>query len=104
LFVPKDMSETTVLKPIKPISSAHKALDEKMEAPEPLDEELVPSFDVVPPIEPVRKNYRFVRWLVGILLLVLLVLGSYYVYAQTTRFVTIPDVYNKTQEEAIKLL
>ena len=104
LFVPKDMSETTVLKPIKPISSAHKALDGKMEAPEPLDEELVPSFDVVPPIEPVRKNYRFVRWLVGILLLVLLVLGSYYVYAQTTRFVTIPDVYNKTQEEAIKLL
>ncbi|MBS4456811.1 Stk1 family PASTA domain-containing Ser/Thr kinase [Tuanshanicoccus lijuaniae] len=104
VFVPSNLSDTVVLKPIQPITSAKVALDEQMEAPDPLDETYYQHFDEVSSVEPVRKNYRFIRWLVGILMLILLGLGAYYVYAQTTRYVVVPDVYNKTQAEAEAIL
>ncbi|MBR7927350.1 Stk1 family PASTA domain-containing Ser/Thr kinase [Aerococcaceae bacterium zg-ZUI334] len=104
VFVPSNLGDTVVLKPIKPITSAKMVLDEQVEAPDPLAESYYQNFDEVAPMEPVRKNYRFIRWLVGILMLIVVALGAYYVYAQTTRFVVVPEVYNLSQADAEALL
>lgn len=104
MFVPVSSNDNIVLKPIKPISSASEALDKQLGEPEPLDEEWIPNYEELAPIELPRKNYRLVRWLLGLLVLIALVLGGYYIYAQTVGFVNIPNIYNLSQEEATKLL
>ncbi|MBK0348136.1 Stk1 family PASTA domain-containing Ser/Thr kinase [Aerococcaceae bacterium zg-ZJ1578] len=104
VFVPSNLGDTVVLKPIKPITSAKMVLDEQVEAPDPLAESYYQNFDEVAPIEPARKNHHFIRWLVGILMLIVVALGAYYVYAQTTRFVVVPEVYNLSQADAEALL
>ncbi|HFI0462826.1 TPA: Stk1 family PASTA domain-containing Ser/Thr kinase [Streptococcus suis] len=104
MYVPDHHSNTTVLKPIKPIAASQQAIEEQLSAPEPLEEEIYPSFDVVGPLTPVKKHFRLTRWLIGLLLLVLLSLGAYYLYMQTTQFVAIPALANLTQEEAVEQL
>lgn len=104
IFVPNDLGSTTVMKSIKPISSASKALDKKVSAPEPLEDEMFQSFEVLPPIEPHKKRFPLFRLLFSLLLIIAAALGLFYVYKQTTGFVTVPDVYNKTEAEAKSLL
>lgn len=104
MFVPNAGGDTVVLKPIKPISSASKVLEKQLQEPEPLDEEWIPNYEEIAPINPPKRNYRVIRWLFGLLLLVALLLGGYYIYAQSARFTTVPNLYNLTQEEATEKL
>lgn len=107
LFVPQNMGSTSVIKPIKPIqplSDSEMALNERLAAPEPLDEEEFIGFETLDPISPKKSNFRLTRWLLGFLLLVLLFLGGYYLFMQTTQFVAVPSLTNVTQEEAQTLL
>lgn len=105
LFKPNSSDEHNVPKTIKPITSAVNTLDNQMVEPEPLEMEDYSDYDFsTPDYVSSKKPFRWVRWLIGILVLIALALGGYYVFAQMTQFVTVPDLYNLTLEEAEKVL
>lgn len=99
-----NLDETMVLKPIKPIPSASKVLTEKVAAPEPLDEEIYPSYDVVAPISAPKRRRGFLVIIFTLIMIALLSAGGLYVYTQMIRYVNIPDVTDMAQSEATELL
>lgn len=105
MFQPSDnLEETMVVKPIKPIPSANKALAEQATAPEPLDESVYPSYDEVAPISAPKRKRGFLGLIFVLIILLLLAGGGYYVYSQMMRYVNVPDVTEMTQSEAIEML
>lgn len=105
MFQPSNnLDETMIVKPIKPISSASKVLSEQVSAPEPLDETVFQSFDEVAPISVPKRKKGFLGVIFALIIMMLLASGGYYVYSQMMRYVTVPDVADMTQAEAVELL
>lgn len=104
LFKPNSNNERNVPKTIKPITLAVNTLDNHAVEPEPLEMEDYSNYDFSTMDATNKKQFRWVRWLIGLLVLIALALGGYYIFAQMTQFVTVPDLYNLTLEEAEKVL
>lgn len=105
MFQPSDnLEETMIVKPIKPITSASKALAEQITAPEPLDEAVYPSYDEVAPISAPKHKRGFLGLIFAAIILLLMAGGGYYVYSQMMRYVNVPDVTEMSQSEALEIL
>lgn len=98
------LDETIVVTPLKPSSASAQAIVDAMTPPEPLMEEEYQSFDVLPPISKPRQRKRLWQLLIGGILLAALLFGAYYLYDQTMRFVTMPDITDMTVDKAKEVL
>src|SRR5699024_8753713 len=90
---------------IKPISTASQTLS-SVEVKEDFqeDEEEIPQYDELPPISRPKRLRKLLIQVSVVLLVILLAVGAYALYNQTIRYVTVPDVENLSQAEAMALL
>lgn len=99
-----NLDETMVIKAIKPVTSANRTLSEQVDAPEPLDENVYPSYDEIAPMSAPKRKKGFLGLIFALIILLLLAGGGYYVYSQMMRYVNVPDVTEMTQDEALEVL
>lgn len=92
---------------IQPISSAKQTLssidiqDDIQEKSIFDEEEDYEQYDNIAPISKPKRSNRYLKYLLILLAVFALVVGAYFVYSQTIKYVHVPDVSNLTQEEAI---
>lgn len=100
-----DIEDTLIMTPIKPISTASQTLS-SVEVKEDFqeDEEEIPQYDELPPISRPKRLRKLLIQVSVVLLVILLAVGAYALYNQTIRYVTVPDVENLSQAEAMALL
>ena len=97
------LEQTRVVAPLKP-SEAEKVLAEVSAEVEPLDESSYQTFDTVPPISKPHRKRHFLRAVLVAIILIALAVGAYFIYDQTVRYVSVPDVSGLSLSEANKTL
>lgn len=99
-FVAKDsLEETLVLSPLPPSDTGKHSLVQESEV-EAVNEADYQTFETLPPLSKPKSRFKLFRNILGLVLLIGMVMGVYFVYDQTTRFVTVPDLYGLSIEEA----
>ncbi|MBG9979798.1 Stk1 family PASTA domain-containing Ser/Thr kinase [Facklamia sp. DSM 111018] len=103
-FNPKSQGdESEQFSSIQPLSQAEKILAEQVEAPEPLNEELYPSFDQPNKVKFPSRG-RIMRILFFSLISILLGLAIFFAYQFITGSVNVPDLAEMDQSQAEKVL
>ncbi|WP_241152361.1 Stk1 family PASTA domain-containing Ser/Thr kinase [Vaginisenegalia massiliensis] len=103
LFQPrKDLQDTVILQPIKPIPSKNGSKP-VLQAPEPLDDQY-PRYDTVKPITPKKQHFSWIWKLMGLLLTLAVIGGFAFGVIQMTSHVSVPDLSGKSLQEAKELL
>lgn len=104
-FNPEEQVDDHVAyKSIQPIPAADRVLAGQVEAPEPLDETIYPSFEDPLENEKRKNRGRIMRSMFITLIVVLIGLASYFTYRLVAGSVNIPDVSEMTQAQASEVL
>lgn len=98
-----DIEDTLIMTPIKPISTASQTLS-SVEVKEDFQDDEILQYDELPPISRPKRLRKLITQVSIVLIVLLLVFGAYALYNQTIRYVTVPDVEDLSQAEAIELL
>ena len=98
------LDESVRFKSIQPIPAAQKALTEQVEAPEPLDETIYPSFEMPQPGPKKSRSSRILKTLFFGIMAALLALALYFAYRLMVSSVNVPDISRLTQSQASDLL
>lgn len=107
-FNPDSAEDSSALTPIKPISTANQALssveikDDIQDKHQYSDD--YPTYDTVGPISKPKNKRSLLVGFFAILFSLILAAGLIFLYNQTIRFVTVPDVSNLPQAEAVAAL
>lgn len=98
-----DIEDTLIMTPIKPISTASQTLS-SVEVKEDFQDDEILQYDELPPISRPKRLRKLITQVSIVLIVLLLAFGAYALYNQTIRYVTVPDVEDLSQAEAIELL
>ena len=103
-FIAKEnLEQTMVVSPLKPSESEQALLQASVDV-EPVDETEYQTFDQLPPISKPKQGHGWLKFLLTLALLVGVIAGGYFVYDQSVRYVTVPDISKLSVEEAKQAL
>lgn len=103
-FEEQEDDQSIVVSPLKPTSHSEQVLAEVTAGPETVDEAEFQTFDPIAPVSKPKGQSRRLSLILGALLIVAMFLGGYYLYQQTVKYVTVPNISKMTLEEAKKSL
>ena len=104
-FEEKEDDQSIVVSPLKPTSHSEHVLAEVIATSDDTEkEEDYPTFDPIPPVSKPKTQSRRLSIILGALLVLTMFLGGYYLYQQTVKYVTVPNISKMTLEEAKKVL
>lgn len=103
-FEEQEDDQSIVVSPLKPTSHSEQVLAEVTAGPETVDEAEYQTFDPIAPVSKPKGQSRRLSLILGALLIVAMFLGGYYLYQQTVKYVTVPNISKMTLEEAKKSL
>lgn len=107
IFVPSsERDETMVLRPIQPTQPVHNqsVIENQPPKPKALDDDIYNTYDTVFPVNKTKKSRRWLRPVIGFLVLFLIGAAAILGYNTFIRYTSIPDVSGMTQEEAVSAL
>ena len=103
-FEEQEDDQSIVVSPLKPTSHSEQVLAEVTAGPETVDEAEFQTFDPIAPVSKPKGQSRRLSLILGALLIVAMFLGGYYLYQETVKYVTVPNISKMTLEEAKKSL
>lgn len=108
MFKPASESqETMILQPIRPKQTNNQrglTGEQNIVPPEPLDEDIYPTYDTIQPVAKPRRNYRLIRVGIVLFIAVILGLGLFGLYQAFVQNTSIPNLEGKTEAEAAEIL